>query len=68
MAKGGQGLYDPFTGLPMLVNRSKGRLYSVGVDGKDNDGDPALDITAQLPSMPGTAAEGKRNVSVAKSR
>jgi hypothetical protein len=49
IAKAGQNVYDPFTGLPMLVNMSKGVFYSVGHDGKDQDGDPELDVVAEIP-------------------
>jgi hypothetical protein len=53
MAKAGQALYDPFTGFPMLVNRRKGLIYSVGQDGKDHDGQAAFDIAAVIPPQPG---------------
>jgi len=43
--------YDPFTGLPMLWNGAKGRLYSVGRDGKDDEGDPKLDIGVTIPGI-----------------
>ena len=49
LAKAGQGFYDPYTGLPMLVNMKKGVLYSVGHDGKDQDGDPGLDVVVEIP-------------------
>ncbi len=49
LAKAGQGFYDPYTGLPMLVNMKKGVLYSVGHDGKDQDGDPELDVVVEIP-------------------
>lgn len=49
LAKAGQGFYDPYTGLPMLVNMKKGVLYSVGHDGKDQDGDPGLDVVVTIP-------------------
>lgn len=49
IAKAGQSFYDPFTGLPMLVNMKKGVFYSVGHDGKDQDGDPELDVVAEIP-------------------
>ena len=41
LAKAGQAYYDPFTGLPMLVNQRKGLIYSVGRDGKDQEGQHA---------------------------
>lgn len=69
IAKAGQTLYDPFTGFPMLVNRRKGLIYSVGQDGKDHDGQSGLDIAAMIPSMPGgSLQDGKRGASAAKSR
>jgi hypothetical protein len=49
LAKAGQAYYDPFTGLPMLVNQRKGVIYSVGRDGKDQEGDDVHDVTAKLP-------------------
>ena len=62
MAKAGQALYDPFTGFPMLVNRRKGLIYSVGQDGKDHDGQPAFDIAAVIPPQPGGfPSDGKRS-------
>ncbi|MDH4187396.1 MAG: hypothetical protein OEV08_10385, partial [Nitrospira sp.] len=51
LAKAGQGYYDPFTGLPMLVNQKKGLLYSVGPDGKDQDGDPSRDVAVTIPGV-----------------
>ncbi|HJT19905.1 MAG TPA: hypothetical protein VJ746_05520 [Nitrospira sp.] len=50
LAKAGQAYYDPFTGLPMLVNQQKRLLYSVGRDGKDQEGDPRLDVVVAIPS------------------
>ena len=44
IANAGLSFYDPFTGFPMLWNAAKGRLYSVGRDGKDDNGDPKLDV------------------------
>ncbi len=49
LAKAGHAYYDPFTGLPMLVNLRKGVIYSVGRDGKDQEGDNAHDVAALLP-------------------
>jgi hypothetical protein len=69
IAKAGQALYDPFTGFPMLVNRGKGLIYSVGQDGKDHDGQSGLDIAAMIPSVPrGSFQDGKRGVSATRSR
>jgi len=48
VARAGQGFYDPFTGFPMLLNAKKGKLYSVGKNGKDDDGDPKLDVTVSI--------------------
>jgi hypothetical protein len=49
LAKAGQSHYDPFTGLPMLVNQQKGLIYSVGPDGQDQDADPVHDVVAKVP-------------------
>lgn len=51
LAKAGQAYYDPFTGLPMLVNQRKGVIYSVGRDGKDQEGDSLRDVTAIIPAL-----------------
>ena len=64
LAKAGQGLYDPFTGLPMLVNMKKGVLYSVGPDLKDNEAYAHLDLVAQIP--PVAWAGGKKPVDTGK--
>ncbi len=50
IAKAGQDFYDPYTGLPMLVNLNRGVLYSVGHDGKDQDGDPEYDVVVAIPA------------------
>lgn len=44
IAQAGPGFYDPFTELPMLVNATRGMLYSVGRDHKDDGGDPTFDV------------------------
>ncbi len=64
IAKAGQNFYDPFTGLPMLINSKKGLIYSVGRDGKDQEGDPKFDIAVSiLPSSTTTAGSDiKHNV------
>ncbi|HEX8750338.1 MAG TPA: hypothetical protein VF732_04425 [Nitrospira sp.] len=49
LAKAGQAYYDPFTGLPMLVNQRKGLIYSVGRDGKDQEGDRVHDVVVAIP-------------------
>jgi hypothetical protein len=60
LAKAGQAYYDPFTGLPMLVNQRTGVIYSVGRDGKDQEGDDVRDVTALIPL---SASESRRAVS-----
>ena len=59
LAKAGQAYYDPFTGLPMLVNQRSGVIYSVGRDGKDQDGDGLRDVTVFIPAL--SSAEGRRS-------
>jgi len=59
LAKAGQAYYDPFTGLPMLVNQSKRMLYSIGKDGKDQEGDRRLDVVVAIPSQ--ASSEPKRS-------
>ena len=63
IAKAGQNFYDPYTGLPMLVNLKKGVMYSVGHDGKDQDADPQTDVVVtipvnQIPAFPAKSASG----------
>jgi hypothetical protein len=48
IAEAGPAFYDPFTGFPMLTNRSKTLLYSVGRDRADNNGDPRRDIMVPI--------------------
>lgn len=55
IAKAGQKFYDPYTGLPMLVNMKKGSLYSVGHDGKDQDADPQSDVVVDIPLQTSTS-------------
>jgi hypothetical protein len=45
IAQAGPNFYDPFTELPMLVNTARGTLYSVGMDHKDDGGDPTFDLS-----------------------
>jgi tetratricopeptide (TPR) repeat protein len=45
VAQAGPKFYDPFTELPMLVNATRGALYSVGMDHKDDGGDPTFDVS-----------------------
>ncbi|HLZ32583.1 MAG TPA: tetratricopeptide repeat protein [Nitrospira sp.] len=68
MAKAGQAYYDPFTGLPMLVNQRKGLIYSVGRDGKDQEGDRAYDVAVAIPSVPSSSSESRRSVTASQSR
>lgn len=66
IAKAGQGVYDPFTGFPMLVNMKKGVLYSVGQDLKDNEAQDRFDLVAPIPSVAWTG--GKRPADADKSK
>lgn len=68
IAKAGQGLYDPYTGLPMLVNLKKGVLYSVGHDGKDQDADPQSDVVVEIPAPQTPAPQTKPSAGSSKSR
>jgi hypothetical protein len=63
LAKAGQAHYDPFTGLPMLVDQQKGVMYSVGQDGKDQEGDPLYDVVAAIPKIQSVAPESSRTLS-----
>lgn len=53
IAEVGAAYYDPFTGLPMLWSQARGRIYSVGRDGKDDGGDTKLDVSVQVPAILG---------------
>ncbi|HNN42916.1 MAG TPA: hypothetical protein PKL10_11545, partial [Nitrospira sp.] len=66
LAKAGQGSYDPFTGLPMLVNLKKGVLYSVGPDLNDNDAHERLDLVAHIPSVAWAGGKKAADQSAAK--
>lgn len=66
LAKAGQGVYDPFTGLPMLVNLKKGVLYSVGSDLKDNEAHERLDLVAQIPPVAWAGGKKGADQSAAK--
>jgi hypothetical protein len=68
LAKASQGLYDPFTGLPMLVDQRKGVLYSVGQDGKDQEGDPQRDVVVTIPKTQSVVLENSRSVSAPRSK
>ena len=59
IAKAGQRFYDPYTGLPMLVNLRRGVMYSVGHDGKDQDADPQQDVVVSIPLNQPAAAVAK---------
>lgn len=68
IAKAGQNFYDPYTGLPMLVNQKKGLLYSVGHDGKDQDADPQVDVVVKIPVASASASQFNLSDSSVKSR
>jgi len=68
LAKAGQAHYDPFTGLPMLVDQRKGVMYSVGQDGKDQEGDPLLDVVVTIPKTQSVVPESRRSVSPPRSK
>jgi hypothetical protein len=68
LAKAGQALYDPFTGLPMLVDQRKGVMYSVGQDGKDQEGDLLLDVVVTIPKTQSVVLESRRSVSPPRSK
>lgn len=68
IAKAGQNFYDPYTGLPMLVNLKKGVVYSVGHDGKDQDADPQSDVVVRIPVNQAPAAQAKPPAGSPKSR
>jgi hypothetical protein len=68
LAKAGQAYYDPFTGLPMLVNQQRGVMYSVGQDGKDQEGDSLRDVVATIPTTQSVELESSRAVSPPRSK
>lgn len=68
IAKAGQSFYDPFTGLPMLLSAKQNLLYSVGKDGKDDDGDSRLDVTVLIPRSVPTASPESRRMASSKSK
>jgi len=68
LSKAGQAHYDPFTGLPMLVDQQKGVMYSVGQDGKDQEGDPLHDVVATIPKIQSVALDSSRSVSLPRSK
>ncbi|MFO0775390.1 MAG: tetratricopeptide repeat protein [Nitrospiraceae bacterium] len=58
VAKAGQNYYDPFTGFPMLINAQKGLLYSVGMNGRDEEGNAPGDVSVVVPPYNGSAGSG----------
>jgi hypothetical protein len=68
LAKAGQAHYDPFTGLPMLVDQRKGVMYSVGQDGKDQEGDLLRDVVVTIPKTQSVVIESSRSVSIRRSK
>ncbi|TKB88430.1 MAG: hypothetical protein E8D41_15595 [Nitrospira sp.] len=68
LAKASQTLYDPFTGLPMLVDQRKEVLYSVGQDGKDQEGDSQRDVAVVIPKSQSIGLERSRSVSSPRSK
>ena len=68
LAKAGQAHYDPFTGLPMLVDQQKGVMYSVGQDGKDQEGDLLRDVVATIPKPQSVVLESSRSVPPPRSK
>ena len=68
LAKAGQTHYDPFTGLPMLVDQQKGVMYSVGHDGKDQEGDPLHDVVATIPKTQSVMLENSRSAPSPRSK
>lgn len=66
IAKAGQNFYDPYTGLPMLVNLKKGVMYSVGHDGKDQEADPQSDVVVAIPVGQTSAGPGKASSTKSK--
>lgn len=68
LAKAGQAHYDPFTGLPMLVDQQKGVMYSVGHDGKDQEGDPLHDVVVTIPKTQSVTLESNRSAPSPRSK
>ncbi len=68
LAKAGQKFYDPYTGLPMLVNMKKAALYSVGHDGKDQDADPQFDVVVSIPAAQAHVSQSSTKPSVESSK
>lgn len=68
LAKAGQSYYDPFTGFPMLVNSKKGLMYSVGRDGKDQEGDPTHDVVVIIPPSRSESGESLRTTGTSRDK
>ncbi len=52
IGQAGPEYYDPFTGIPMVWNASRGVLYSVGKDGRDDGGESSFDVSVKLEESP----------------
>jgi hypothetical protein len=52
----------------MLVDQQKGVMYSVGQDGKDQEGDPLHDVVATIPKTQSTFSESSRSASSLQSK
>ncbi|MGH7209030.1 MAG: hypothetical protein ACREIL_06575, partial [Nitrospiraceae bacterium] len=52
IAEAGEGLFDPFSGIPMLWSPTQRKLYSVGKDRLDDGGDGTLDISVSVYTPP----------------
>jgi len=52
----------------MLVNSKKGLMYSVGRDGKDQEGDPAHDVVALIPPSRSETGEPSRTAGSSKGK
>lgn len=55
VAERGEDLYDSFSSLPMLWNGRTHTLYSVGRDGKDDEGDYQRDVAVSILAQPGSS-------------
>ena len=49
IAQAGPRYTDPYTEMPLLLNTSRGLIYSMGRNRKDDDGDPKLDVSVPWP-------------------
>jgi hypothetical protein len=52
----------------MLLNQKKGVMYSVGKDGKDQEGDPQLDVVTFIPKTQSVQSESNRSVPLSRSK